>query len=363
MESIGIASSDPPIKINLILNCKKVYHLGVTTHCMSGQCLTGFAERSVQNGVTDSAPSPTATSRSIKPTLLFAKKICCLFFTCWIVTPLCAQLPVTQLYSLHYKENQDKQYSYSDLNYLSSFNSKGYNNQPYIIKENQFFATIYVEESKQTDIFLFDLDLKEYRNLTRSQDSEYSPRLHPTLSESFTTVKVPTSDSNSQWLTLQNLNSGLTQKVLLDEQGKIGYYRWIKDKTWVCFLVDEHHKMAVCTEGSLSKLIFAEDVGRSFEVFNEEIYFVHKTKDANLLKKYNIRSSKSEILALMPTGSEDFCIKPNGDLICSHQNRFLRLNEAKEWTEFLNLPKEWFHNIQRFSISDGQIVFVELQNP
>lgn len=276
---------------------------------------------------------------------------------------LIAQLPATSLYLLDIKNSLDSNWVITKINYLSALNPTGYNNQPHFIDNNFLLASIKKPENNNTEIYKFDLLHKTATNISNSASSEYSPRIYPENSKDITCVKVPENDSSIQDLVLLNAENGKQIKYIIQDKSKIGYYRYLKNKTWVCYLVQEPHVLSIYSEQHQTRKIFASSIGRCFEVVNlNEIYFVHKiTEDHWVLKSYNIDSEKSKTIAKMPLGVEDFVIDGNQQIICAHKSSILRLNEAGTWSILTDLKIFNINNIGRLAMFGNRLVLVNMK--
>ncbi|NOT36411.1 MAG: hypothetical protein HOP11_03425 [Saprospiraceae bacterium] len=265
-------------------------------------------------------------------------------------------LPTTNLYSLVLQS--DKNFVIENVEFLNSFNFKSYNNQPYFINDDEIVCTIKTNTSSSTDIYRLNLKDKTYTNLISNSGNDYSPRLHPEIKNGITCVHVPENDT-TQYLVVYNEHPYENYTTLLQNPGQVGYYRFYKEKIWVCFLVDQPYNLLAII-GPDSKKIFASEIGRTFEVVNEQIYFVHKIlKDEWILKSYDVESEKMNRIANMPAGSEDFVILDNGDILCSAGGTILKLNKSRDvWELVFDLSGFGLNHIGRFSIRTNRLVLV-----
>ncbi len=275
---------------------------------------------------------------------------------------LSAQLPQTAMYLLQIDNPSDTIWTISKIDYISSFNPKGYNNQPYFISPTNLLASIRLSNSDNNEIFSFDLTKNSLTNITNSSSSEYSPRISPYNSKYIDCVSVPKNDTNIQNLVEINLENGAYSTIIFNKFAKIGYYRHIKDKSWVCYLVDEPHVLSICDANLLSKKIFASSIGRSFEVLNQkEILFVHKiTADHWILKVYNLVSEKSRTLAEMPIGTEDFALDETGNVICASDSKLMKLSKDGRWQTLIDLKPLNIKNINRLAINKNRMAIVSV---
>ncbi|MBK9377316.1 MAG: hypothetical protein IPM86_03160 [Saprospiraceae bacterium] len=106
------------------------------------------------------------------------------------------------------------------------------------------------------------------------------------------------------------------------------------------FIVDESNLLAFCNEDNEVRKMFASHIGRSFEVKNGMIYFVHKILDSKWkLKKYDPITERAEILADMPFGTEDFYLTNTNQIICGNGQTFFLLNPAEHrWVKHSAYP-------------------------
>jgi hypothetical protein len=275
---------------------------------------------------------------------------------------LFAQLPQTSLFLLHIDNPQDTSWTISKAEYLSAFNNGGYNNQPFFTSQSSLLASIRLRNGNNNDIYEFDLINKTFTNITHSRASEYSPRLSPNNSHNITCVSVPENDTSIQNLVEVNLDNGNYTNIIFNKFAKIGYYRFIKEKSWACYLVNEPHVLSICDAGLLNKKIFASSIGRSFEVINQkEILFVHKiTSDHWILKSYNLITEKSRTIAEMPAGTEDFTLDENGNVICANDSKLLKLSKEGHWQLLIDLKPLKIGNINRIAMNKNLIALVSV---
>lgn len=221
-------------------------------------------------------------------------KVSLILFAVFIFCPFSwSQLPQSAIYLLSLKKANDSSWVVHKISYLSAFNPDGYNNQVFLHNDSILLATIGIPETKQTDIYRFDLINKTKENLSQSLSSEYSPRIDPHYVDFVSCIQVPLWDTSQQNLLQIPLNPNAKHSYRFNNFAKIGYYRPLADGRDVCFIVGPPHVLSLCQQKSNTKKIFASDIGRCFEVINDEIiYFVHKLSPTKwLLKAYNIKQN------------------------------------------------------------------------
>jgi hypothetical protein len=301
--------------------------------------------------------------RPIKCKMILKNCLIFILFNCYFQS--FAQLPQTAIYLLHIDNPSDTSWTLSKIDYLTSFNSAGYNNQPYFISPTDLLASVRPVNGDNNDIYEFDLVKKTFTNITSSTASEYSPRTSPYNSQQITCISVPKNDTSIQNLVEIKLQTGEYVKTIFNKFAKIGYYRYIRDQIWVCYLVEEPHVLSICDAGKLSKKIFASSIGRSFEVISpNEVLFVHKiTNDRWLLKNYNVSTEKSKTLAVMPVGTEDFVLNENGTIFCANDSKVFKLTYDGHWQTLIDLMPLDIRNINRLAISKDQMAVVSVLKP
>lgn len=274
-----------------------------------------------------------------------------------------AQLPKTHLYGCKIDNINSDKWQLDKIQFLSSDNRDGYNNQPFLIDpETILFVQRKITESN-TDIYSCNLQTKEKHRVTFSKGSEYSPRIYPLKNKVISAVYVPEFDSTIQSLIGIDFETGDHVINFLDHHGKIGYYRHLNAKQWVTFIVDEPHILAVCDEDTDTRNVFASNIGRTMEVIDvNKVLFVHKILEDNwILKEYNVKEGKAKIIAKMPTKTEDFFRLSNGEIICGNGSKILKWEDTKQiWKEILDFSEYQITNINRIAVKQNTLVFVNV---
>ncbi|MBK9272469.1 MAG: hypothetical protein IPM48_12835 [Saprospiraceae bacterium] len=270
-------------------------------------------------------------------------------------------MPTTSLWYLDLSQDKNGNWIHRKIKYLSLFNKNSYNNQAFWMSKNEFLASIATLEKKDPDICLFDLSESIYTRILDHPLSHYSPRIHPLDSTELTVVEVNTLPDTTQYLAAYDLKTGKKRRMILSEHGKIGYYRFLTQKKWVCFIVDHYNYLAICNEENTSRIVFASDIGRCFEVLEDgSILFVHKlTKEVWQLKKYLPSTKSMEYLGEMPKGVEDFGLTKDGEIICAKGAELFKFDKIhSSWNLMIDLSEFGLNNIKRISILDNQFLLV-----
>lgn len=274
-----------------------------------------------------------------------------------------AQLPKTHIYACKIKNLYTEKWSLDQVQFISNDNLNGYNNQPFLVNGDEFYYVQRKPDDTNTDIYYCNLNLLTKSRITNSPGSEYSPRIYPNNKEIISAVYVPEFDSTIQNLIGIDKLTGIHSKVFLDKQGKVGYYRHLSEKKWLCFLVDDPHILTICEEESDTRNVFASSIGRTLEVIDSNrVLFVHKILDDNwLLKEYHISEGKAKVIAKMPQKIEDFVLLPNGDFLCAEGPKILKWDEDQQiWKPMIDFSEYNISNINRMSIKNNTLVFVNV---
>lgn len=278
-------------------------------------------------------------------------------------TALAQDLPTCNLY-LFDTEWRDSVLRFSDPQFLTGFNKNGYNNQPYFINNSELLITSAAPNDDQTDIYLLDLDEKSKLRLTRTAESEFSPKPTPD-NLYFSVVRVETDEDRSQRLWQYPLDRQGEGKAVFKYLRGVGYYHWL-----------DRFKVALfnLTSGDLNYLSLADtrdaaiqnlspSVGRCFQNSpNGRLVYVHKITDGNwVIKALDKNTMDVQEITKTITGSEDFVILKDGSILMGKGSRLYRYHPLKSaaWEEVVDLKKTGVSNITRMAISgDGKLAVV-----
>ena len=95
---------------------------------------------------------------------------------CWNLAS--AQLPNTNIYLFQMEQQGDSSFLFKNPQFITGFNSTGYNNQPAFISNDEiYFSMGSTSEESQTDIISLNLKTQVKTQVTKSEDREYSPTI------------------------------------------------------------------------------------------------------------------------------------------------------------------------------------------
>lgn len=252
---------------------------------------------------------------------------------------------------------EDSSVQVEAVQFLSQFNPEGYNNQPQKCAGG-LLLTIAEKGDNQTDICKLHFDSYELEYLTSTRSySEYSPKLVEEDSVIYC-IRVDSSGTQNVWAFPLDLSHG--GENVLKGITTAGYFQRINRDSFVVFLSGQPHQLAIISNGGKEKYVFTSNVGRTF--FHREglIYFVHKlTPTTWYLKKYDLKTRKSIIVARMPDGVEDFWLTSNevwlgqGSII-----KKLTIGSKEDWQDVVDLSTFGINHITRLIMDESELVIV-----
>jgi len=134
-------------------------------------------------------------------------------------------------------------------------NRDGYDNQPTFDKSSSTIYYTSIRDS-QSNVFLFNIETEDSRQLTFTPESEYSPT--PLGDGSFSTVRVDLEGVQHLW---KIKPYPFQAKKVFDDITGIGYHEWLSENELALFIVGEPHEMHIAQidKGNSEKV--AESIG------------------------------------------------------------------------------------------------------
>ena len=271
-----------------------------------------------------------------------------------------AQLPATDIYITTLIKMNNK-LTTGKIQYLSSFNPDGYNNQAQFFNNGWIYITSDYRDSAFTDIIALNIDKKEFFKVTDTQGiSEFSPTPIPNSNE-FCTVRIER-DGKDQSLWEYPLSREHAGKRLFPALKNIGYFCWLNPTNVAMFLVGDPHQLVIGNTSTEKIQTIATNPGRCLKTDHKsKLYFVEKIlSDIWLLKSYNPTENTTQAIIKMPTGKEDFTLLPDGTFISALAGKILAFHPDKDsgWQMIADLSDADINNIQRPVYHNGQLLFI-----
>ncbi len=271
----------------------------------------------------------------------------------FVAMQLTAQLPQFDIYTCSITETASGKPTIAGVKNLT--NHPGYDNQPTFSPDGKAIYFSSVRDNVQSDIYAIDITGNTTRQITNTEESEYSP-VFTSDGKSFTVVRVEKDSVQRMWQFVADASS---QKVIFDKIDSIGYYCRIDDKTYAFFLVTEPSSLVIADAKKQTTQKLDGDIGRCIKLIPNEnsiSFLVKKSETEWLIKKYNFTQNKISIICSIPAGSEDF-LWVNNMLLMARENQFWIYNYASEnpeWKMFSEIPQLKGKQIYRLAMAgDG----------
>jgi hypothetical protein len=259
-------------------------------------------------------------------------------------------------------EQRESYFKVKKILWLSADNPVGYNNQVTKIND-EFYYTRQHHDSIQTDIYSFDLENQLKYPVTRTKESEYSPKPAPD-GKSFTTVRVE-SDGKTQLIWRYPIDrKGNGEKVKLPYDN-IGYYQWQDKNKLALFLVEEIPTLIYYNLESGKEETISRNVDRCFKWIDKNtLYYIDIfSEEFRYIKHFNPSNpEKDNIIARIPNTVRDFTVLPYGTLVIGNGSRLLTYqNEIDvEWKPMVDLKEFGLENITRIlTLDENTFIIVD----
>jgi len=280
--------------------------------------------------------------------------IICLFAL--FIQPVFAQAPDTEIYVYDLKEKKGK---ISLTNGVNVTNRKGYDNQPHFYKEDMLLYVSQIEG--QTDIMLYDMYNDETSNLTKSEVSEYSPKMVPGY-DAYSVIRQDL--EGNQLLYLYQINSKKKPVVLVDGISPVGYHAW-NGMNIVMFVLGDPITMVLTNYKERNNRIITSNIGRTLNpIPNSKNFAFERNEEDKTVMIYSLSPDTDEFEKVIqkPENSSDWTITKQGTYITSVGSKLLKFNpkQDKEWVEFMDLKGTGTGVITRMAVSpdNGKIAIV-----
>ena len=235
-------------------------------------------------------------------------------------------------------------------------NNDFYDNQPCFSKDGSMIWYASMPDTAQSDIYSYNLKLKETKQVTNTPESEYQPYPIPFYRDKLSIVRV---DVDGAQRFYQIKMDGTEPATLLPNEDSVAYYCWMNDTTLGMYMLNgvggalhqydliPQQSILIMPNGGfgrcLAKIPYSDNL--SYVLFNSD----HKV----YLMKYDFVDQKRSIIIEMPEGVEDYAWAPSGKLFSSSKGKLLYYDlksESGKWTELTDFSKT-IGNFYRMCIS------------
>lgn len=200
-------------------------------------------------------------------------------------------------------------------------NHKGYDNQPSFHPSKPVIFYSSFNDSGRSDIKFYDYEKHETKNLTVTEEREYSPTITP---DGQSISCIIQRDNGAQDLGKYPINGGYAEILINDL--KIGYHSWAgNDKLFLFVLGDSNTNMLhYYNMNNKADTIIATNIGRSLHKIpgQHAMSFVQKISDKeSLIKKYDL--STGAVTTIIPS-------LPGQDHLTWLQNNTILMSDGKD---------------------------------
>lgn len=278
------------------------------------------------------------------------------------VAMLAQDLPNCNIY-LFKTEWRDSVLSFSEPQFLTGFNRAGYNNQPAFLSNTELLVTVGMAGESQTDIYLLDLEKRQKMRLTKTAESEFSPKPTPD-NLYFSVVRVELDEGRTQRLWQYPLDRKDGGKAVFKFLRGVGYYHWLDPYKVAIFNVSEANYLSLGDTRDGSTQYLAPAIGRCFGTSpNGRLVFLHKVTAArHVIKAMDKNTQEAQEISLALEDAEDFVIMADGSMLMGKGSRIFRMHPLRKkdsWEEVVDLKSLGINNINRMAISkDGKLAVV-----
>ncbi|HLU93615.1 MAG TPA: hypothetical protein VKZ54_05800 [Membranihabitans sp.] len=262
-------------------------------------------------------------------------------------------------YLLEWTTPTESEFEMTRLDLLTGFNSKGYNNQPFIAGSDLYLSSTWNEKDHSNpNIIALNINRRSIRQITDTPDGEFSPtrkgdhlyfiRLNP----------------ETEFQELWKYDGRELMKVI--PETNVAYFHVVSpDRLAVVLIENNQLNLYDIDLVTNEKKKIIDNAGRSLSYSsNGVLYFVHKyNQDTWYIKSYDILTGLVKIVCKTIPGAEDFYLEKDRYFWMGSDNRIYRSTLqnglASPWNNIFNLEEYPLNNIGRLCvIGDNQLVFI-----
>ena len=234
----------------------------------------------------------------------------------------------------------------------------GYDNQPFF---HPSLPLIYytAQADNQTDIWTYNYQTKKTNQLTKTEDSEYSPTLTP--DHKHITCIVQRKSNGDQDLVKFNLKQITQPEILLESSktGKIGYHAWNPKGQLVAFVLGEPNTLQSFDVKNQKGTMIAQNIGRSLHYLKGKKVFSYVDNEGKI-KLYDPENQQIKVYASGLPDSDNYnSWNKNGVLFATKNEEIYFFDEKSNSWKTVNVPTDIPKNkISRIAIKDNLMAVV-----
>jgi len=284
---------------------------------------------------------------------ILSMRFYCIFFLIFIITNTIAQIPNTDIFKISIIK-KGKNWIMSDT-VINCTQRIGYDNQPGITDTGFLYSSI--KDSLQSEIWYYDFGSCDKKQITNTDEAEYSPRY--TNRNTISCVRVERDGITQNFYDYNK--DGTPKQLLVGNQDTVGYYQELPNNRVAFFLLNAGKSdLYIYDLQSHNKKLVSNNIGRCMSFHNGKLYFVDKSRNDNwFICTYDIHHGY--ITKVVPTvmNSEDFIFIDAKTIVMGQKSALYYYNMKKPYTPW-NLLKDYntqgIQNIKRLAYSNGNFL-------
>jgi hypothetical protein len=234
---------------------------------------------------------------------------------------------------------------------------QGYDNQPFFTPDGStvLFTS---DRTGNMDTFAYSVLDGSTRQVTTTEEGEYSPTVTPNSPPSFSAIRMDLNQVQELWQYPLHGSGAASQVAMID---RVGYHTWVGSDRVLFFRLGRPATLQLVTVGTADTTIVAENVGRSLHRVpgrRASAYMISLTDDSRELRMYDWDSGESEAFAVPIEGGQDFALAPDGSVLMAVDGVLYRFapGQMADWEQVAELG---LAGTTRLSVSpDGTLLVV-----
>jgi len=271
----------------------------------------------------------------------------------FFLTGLMGQASNIYLFDLNHPA--DSVFDFRNPRFLTSFNTRGYNNHPWFFEEDVLYISSQRPGEQQPEIYRLNVRDSTVARVTSTAEGEYSPMRMPDY-YNFSAVRMEFVGRDTLIRLWQFPMDRITNgRPIFKYMNNIGYYCWVNSQQVACFLIGDMPKLVI---GDVRTDQFTEidrNVGRCIrQLPSGNLMYVQKTSfGVWQLVEYNPYNQQKNIITNTLPEVEDFGVLSDGTILMGSGSKLYKFNPRRdtEWREIADFRFYNIDNITRIAVS------------
>jgi hypothetical protein len=244
-------------------------------------------------------------------------------------------------------------------------NNKGYDNQPYFTEKDNSILFVSMRDTKQTDVFEYNLQSNKIIQLTDTPHSEYSPK---TVGKSGN-VSFVSEGFNPYQSVWQLDRKSKKQSWLLNSKEPVGYYQFNQSTGDVLFWSRYGWSVQYLNlKRDESRFVSGNAIPSSpQQIPNSDLFsFVHRQTNGEVwIKAFDPKDFSVTPIAPIYDNNFDYAWAPNGDILRFNDNQLFTwpaANKGYGWSAGQDLTQYFEGKIGRLVVSNNGKYIAMVEN-